>query len=318
MASLSDFVNSSSNILTETAYCSGAPLQMGQLPIYGTGQFRTFYASRSFTAPFDCIIARIRVLGGGGNGGGPQGVGGGGGGEFAYGVFTLIPGTAYAVTVAGQGGTSSFSNLISAYGGAAGNGSAGGAGGTGGTGGTFRAHGGDGGNAHTGSGGGGASGSVMGPGGSGGDGANGLPVGGGGGGWGCDGCDGTSAFGGFPGTPFGQLGGIAWSASYGYNSDFNIIMPALNTANGRWYGDCAGAIDENGWGLIGYGAPGGGAVGTSPYMYDIQGVPSSYGGGGGGGGNGTNYNNGGTAFVGGGGGGGAYASGGRGHIIIEW
>ncbi len=140
-------------------------LPPGSLGILNNGKWKLFVASGSFTVPAGITQIRVRVVGGGGAGQAAAGAGSGGG--YAHGLFTVVPGAVYAVTVGaggvttGQAGaTSSFGALISATGGA----SNGGAGGTG-TGGDFQAAGGTGGSTNT-SGGGGA-GSQLGVGGNG-------------------------------------------------------------------------------------------------------------------------------------------------------
>ena len=153
--------------------------------VFGNGAFLQATSSTTFVVPVGITSLRIRVVGGGGGGGtnGYSGGGGGGGGGYAHGVFTVSPGTSYALTVGAgggvnaNGGTTSFGSLISATGGTTGN--SGGAGGTG-TGGTVQRTGGTGGatgDGYSGGGGGGA-GSHLGNGGAGGAGNNGRRGGG--------------------------------------------------------------------------------------------------------------------------------------------
>lgn len=116
----------------------------------------------SWTCPAGTNRVRVTMWAGGGGGGGTATAASsvassGGAGEYRRGIFTVSPGTTYAVTVGaggtlgaggsspvsgGMGGTSSFSNLMSAIGGGGGVAANGaiqvstGAGGTGGSGGT--------------------------------------------------------------------------------------------------------------------------------------------------------------------------------------
>lgn len=71
-------------------------LRFGELPLFGTTQFRFFIQSGSFVVPAGITAVRVRVFGGGGGGGAPGG----------------------STTT---GGTSSFGTMISATGGAGGN-----------------------------------------------------------------------------------------------------------------------------------------------------------------------------------------------------
>jgi len=128
------------------------------------GQAYPFYSSGTWTCPAGVTRVRAQVWGGGGGGGGAgctngtiSGAPGAGGGEYAEGVFAVVPGTTYNVTVGapgtagsnapgngGNGGTSAFDAFISALGGPGSTGvlnTTSGTlvpGGTGGTGGTFR------------------------------------------------------------------------------------------------------------------------------------------------------------------------------------
>ena len=148
----------------------------GYMGEFGSGLWRIFTESSPFTVPEGVTSIRVRVVGAGGYS--PPGGGGGGGGGYSHGVFSVTPGTTYAVTVApeahsGPGGTSSFGALISATGGGVGLAAApytGGAGGIG-VGGDFQATGGTGGKGYTGTkqGGGGGAGSQLGNGGNGGN-----------------------------------------------------------------------------------------------------------------------------------------------------
>lgn len=128
-----------------------------------------FDASGTWNCPAGVRTARIRVWGAGGGGAG-NGVAGGGAGGFGEGVFTVIPGVGYTVTIGAAGTSSGSSNgtaggttsvlngattIISATGGGGGASSTGGSGGTssatvnvtGGTGGSVGGHPGGGGGA---------------------------------------------------------------------------------------------------------------------------------------------------------------------------
>ena len=141
----------------------------GYLGTFGNGLFQPFGVSGTFTVPTGITSIRVRVVGAGG-GGFASGTGGGGGG-YAHGVFTVIPGATYTVTIgiggtagasATAGGTTSFGALISATGGQAGKAGATPATGGTGTGGDFQATGGaSGGAAGSGGGGAGSSGSYA-------------------------------------------------------------------------------------------------------------------------------------------------------------
>ena len=124
-------------------------------PGYGSGAFRFYGVSGTFTIPTGVSEVRVTALGGGGYGGGHcccnQGCcvtsigGGGGGGGYAVATLPVTPGCIcnVAVGAAGSslnsaGGTSCFGLLVYACGGGFGCGNPGaGAGGTGGAGGTF-------------------------------------------------------------------------------------------------------------------------------------------------------------------------------------
>lgn len=105
----------------------------------------------TFTVPAGVYYIRVSLWSGGGAGGGGlttgRAGGAGGTGAFATGVFAVIPGQTYTVTVgaggisvtsgtAGSGGTSSFGALLSCTGGVGGVSGANGSGGSGGAGGT--------------------------------------------------------------------------------------------------------------------------------------------------------------------------------------
>ena len=97
---------------------------------------QSFTSSSTFTIPDGVTRVRARVWGGGGGSGGTWATGsaslGGGGGGFAEGIYTVVPGNTYSVTVGaggtagtsssspgtgGNGGTSSFASSLSATGG---------------------------------------------------------------------------------------------------------------------------------------------------------------------------------------------------------
>jgi hypothetical protein len=87
----------------------------GYMGEYGNGLWKTFRpGTHTFVVPSGVYKVRIRVVGAGG---GSPGAGGGG---YAHGVFDVVPGTSYTVTVpdftaaAADGGTTSFGALISA------------------------------------------------------------------------------------------------------------------------------------------------------------------------------------------------------------
>ncbi len=93
---------------------------------FGTGLIQMFAEAGTYTFTTTTTSIRVRVFGAGGGGSTSNSSSGGSGGGFAINTFTVISGTNYTVTV-GQGGasntaggTSSFGNLISATGGAAG------------------------------------------------------------------------------------------------------------------------------------------------------------------------------------------------------
>ena len=97
----------------------------------GIPNIKVFTNSGVFNVPSGVSKIIVEVWGGGGGGGNASGyyfysAGGGGGGGFGKDVFTVTPGTDYAITVgiggiAGQAGSSSsFGTLISASGGSPG------------------------------------------------------------------------------------------------------------------------------------------------------------------------------------------------------
>lgn len=108
---------------TSAVNSSGIPLTYSGTP-----------GTLTFTAPAGVTRVQVTVYGGGGAGGSAAtdgndwwNGGNGGDGGFAYGLYTVIPGTAYSVSVGvggtgsgGAGGSSSFSTLISATGGSGG------------------------------------------------------------------------------------------------------------------------------------------------------------------------------------------------------
>ena len=124
----------------------GAPFVPNKLPTLTPGfahiQFIT--STTTWTVPAYVTRIRVRAWGAGGGGGGAGGTAssatGGSGGGHTDGIFTVVPGTAYTVTVGtggtagastggngGTGGTTSFGALCSATGGSGGTGSASGA-----------------------------------------------------------------------------------------------------------------------------------------------------------------------------------------------
>ena len=80
---------------------------------HSSGQSQTFNANGTFTVPAGVTSIIIQCWGGGGAGGGnttnADGGGGGGGGAYSSSVLTVVPGTAYTVTL-GTGGTGSTGN----------------------------------------------------------------------------------------------------------------------------------------------------------------------------------------------------------------
>ncbi len=141
---------------------------------FGSGLWRAFSVSATFTVPPGVKSMRGRCVGGGG---GAYGAGGGGGGGYAHGEFSVTPGQSISITVGAAGavyaggGTSSIGAFMTATGG--GSSPGGGSGGVG-AGGDFRASGGNG------SGGGGGAGSQLGDGGAAGNGGGGVSGGAGG------------------------------------------------------------------------------------------------------------------------------------------
>lgn len=280
----------------------------GYMGEFGQGLWNTFYQNGTFTIPNDVTKIRVRVVGGGGSGaagGGNGATRGGSGGGYAHGVFDVVAGTTYAVTVGtggtgAAGGTSSFGTLISATGGGA-NGANGGIG----IGGDFQAQGGKANSA-----GGGGAGSQLGNGGN------------------------SYAYGGAGianGHSFGYGGGSAFasSASDSNNGAENIggipITPTLNDlkmkdnpigATIRFPFDCftggggsSNTGTNNGIYYGGTGAGGGGAGGTGGNNGGVGGGGAAGGVGGGGAGG-----------IGGGGSGGTSGggAGGAGLVIVEW
>jgi len=93
-----------------------------------------FTASGTWTCPAGVDLVRVTVAGGGGGGASPGsgGGGGGGGGMVVTKTISVVPGTAYTITVGSggaagaAGGSSSFGALVTATGGGRGSGSFGG------------------------------------------------------------------------------------------------------------------------------------------------------------------------------------------------
>lgn len=260
---------------------------LGFLGIFGNGLFRVFYgAGGTFSIPSNVTFIRVRCVGAGGSGNTTLG---GGGGGYAHGVFSVVPGTNYAVSAGGVGATSSFGALISATGG--GNGASVGVG----TGGDFQASGGEGAGGATG--GGGAAGSQLG------NGGNGTFAGGGVG-------RGHTTVAGGGGSPFGlpsvvggapDITGVMTTAS----GDFNRINATIRFPFDGFVG--GGGASGSPAGFNGGSGGGGGNGGTD----------GGRGGVGGGGGYGST-NGGGGGFGGGGGRGGVGGGGGIGLVIVEW
>ncbi len=284
-----------------------------------------FTASTTWTVP-DTVDGDVSVLVfGGGGGGGKSGYysssrrygggGGGGGGQMARYTGKLTPGTQYVITVGvgggegSAGGTSSFGNLVSAYGGTTGLGQdyyrTGGRGGSGGGGGGAANddnYGSEsaGGIAYYGGGGGGSSGKNA----AGGAGGNGGTHGGGGGGGAAKNSSSLDY-------PHGGRGG---SGANGTNAGYDPEKLATGT-------NFAGHPSGGGGG--GYSAAaeslhGGAGENTAGQVLDFtgpgtRGTGVSSGGGGGGGGFGGNGGNG-SSSGGGGGGGGYGARGGNGSV----
>ena len=114
--------------------------------ISAVGSIQIFTGSGSWTAPAGVTKVKATVIGGGGGGwgGSAPNPSDGGAGGVAIGIYTVIPGTSYNVTVgtggafngsgsgvAGNGGTSSFGAFCSASGGVGGSQNGGGAAGNG-------------------------------------------------------------------------------------------------------------------------------------------------------------------------------------------
>jgi len=127
----------------------GAPIWTSFVTSANNGCFsnwQLFTANGTFTVPAGVTKIKVFVYGGGAGGGygSVSGGGGGGAGGYAEGIYTVVPGTPYTVTIGSggaggvpvlpgtSGGTSSFGALISATGGSGGASAAlGGAGGFG-------------------------------------------------------------------------------------------------------------------------------------------------------------------------------------------
>lgn len=86
----------------------------GFLGVFGYGMYALLQRSGTYTVPNFVTRARIRVIGAGG-GGASNGTGGAGGG-FAIGIFDLIPGGTYNVTVPSTGGAGGISGVNSGTG----------------------------------------------------------------------------------------------------------------------------------------------------------------------------------------------------------
>lgn len=306
---------------------------------FGNGAFVQFSQTGVFTVPANITSIRVRVVGCGGGGAGgqnnPAAGGGGGGGGFAYGTFTVTPGTNYTITIGnggsaggagtngGVGGTCSFGSLISATGGNGGvypnTGGTGGAG----TGGSFQANGGAGGAGATLSGGGGynaygggggGAGSQAGAGGTGGNVLNTGSLAGHGGG--IKNAANTT----FPGDAFYSSGlnaaGTTTSepspAVFAPRFNFDVFTGTSASITGSanvFCGSGAGAygsINNTYRSLAGVGGGGGGA------QYARGNGVSTPGGIGGGGGGGSGYNDGClyASMVG--------SAGGSGLVVVEW
>ena len=126
------------------AQVPGAPFVATKLPQMTPGyrNMAAFGAGSSgpWVTPNGVRLVKLRIWGGGGAGGAGGGgaAGGGSGGGFSEAYVSVVPGQAYAVTVASggagagsAGGTSSFGNLASASGGGGGSAGTAGAGGAG-------------------------------------------------------------------------------------------------------------------------------------------------------------------------------------------
>ena len=335
MPKLSNFYNSISSST------SAIPLAHGQLPVFGTGQFKFFSSNGTFTVPLSISSIRVRVLGHGGYGGGSDYEStGGGGGEYAHGVFNVSSGTVFPVTV----GTSvnfttpnitSFGNLISAYGGYNGyygatNPSNNGKPGSGGSGGDFRAIGG------CGFLGGGGSGSPLGNGGNGAGYDSSYFTGGGGAGYSAISYDGASSFSSNGHNALGML--IPDSNNYLSFTFSNTPSYIIYTEKGiintlkfvgsipRWPGETITGGGGFGAALIDGGSGGsggdGGGGGGGNNSYDTSGGSGGvFGGGGGANSSGTSYIGGNGGYGGGGGrgaGSGSGGSGGSGYVVVEW
>ncbi len=120
----------------------------------GFSRILTFTGSTTWTCPAGVTRVKARVVGGGGGGSGSPGTGaawsgsGGGAGGYSEGIFTVVPGTVYTITIGaagaagaanstgGAGGTTSFASFNTATGGSGGIANAGGGAGGVGSGGT--------------------------------------------------------------------------------------------------------------------------------------------------------------------------------------
>ncbi|WP_434238356.1 hypothetical protein [Aliarcobacter cryaerophilus] len=305
---ISDSVGKNTTTVTTATKVVGA----GYMGEFGQGLWNTFNQNGTFTIPNDVTKIRVRVVGagGGGKGGGKGGAGGG----YAHGVFDVVAGTTYTVTVGTggtgttssgtptAGGTSSFGALISATGGGA-NGDDGGIG----IGGDFQAQGGKSINSLSG---GGGAGSQLGNGGNayaqGGAGIN-------------------------NGHSFGQGGGSAFASSdsgnIGAQNIAGIVIVATLTdvklinnpidATIRFPFDCFVGGGASSAGSAGGGGTGGGGGASSASSVTAGGT-------GGGGGTGAGSSSGGAGGIGGGGGAssagssGGAGGGGTGLVIVEW
>lgn len=286
LAGYATFANVTNAVNNALAIFNPGNLPPASMGVFNNGKWRTYLANGTFVVPAGITQIRVRVVGGGGGGAsGAQSAGGSGGG-FAVGVFTVVPGASYNVSigaagaVASAGGATAFGVLISASGGAGGTQPGAGAVGAG-AGGDLQFSGGPGGAPTNGQGGGGAAGSQAGPGGAGGSGGGGV-----------GGCAGRSG----GGSLFG----------YGSANDIGAVdaMGMSNTYLTTAAGGSAHGI-ENGTGKVirfpfdGFTGGGGGSVST--------GIPGRGGPGGGGG-----PNNDGIGGAGGTGGGGGASFGGVG------
>jgi hypothetical protein len=116
--------NTTGNTLTKATLTAGSGISVtngsGSITIASTASggfqnMQVFTSPGTFTTPASTTKIKITVVGGGGNSNAGQG--GGGGGAAIY-VGPVTASTPYAVTVGAAAGTSSFSTLASATGGA--------------------------------------------------------------------------------------------------------------------------------------------------------------------------------------------------------